>query len=573
MQIRVNNADGKYSPSLSTGALYGNLLPKRVIKVTTTAPAAYNLFYGYIESITPHPHLSQQDAFISAIDGLDFLARHELDTVLWKDKLTGYLVNEIADNAYGNILTNGNFEDGDPPDDWTLEGVGASVSRSTEQKIVGSYSAKLTRNGANCNLYQTISNYASYIGKKLVIRAWVYATVASRARLYIDDGITGWFSLYHSGVAGWEQLSKTLTVNATATQLKISCRIDTGDTSAYFDGVILVKGHKCLPGKILDSGQDTVPLAYWHKVRARFALEEVEDSELGFIYFNGAGELCFEDRHHRFSATHQTSQATFDDTMVDIFYDYSARKVFNEIRATITPWELKTIAELWRLEETPSIENGETITLWGNFEFFADAITTPVATTDYTANSAADGGGDDETANVTITMSKLAKAVKLVIQNDAAHIVYITFFRVRGTYYDSETKLSRKSEDATSQGLYQKRTLSIDGKYLTDADLAQNYCDYALGRFKDPQADIVITLINKSSTLLTQILSREISDRITVKNTELGLDRKYFINKMEHEITQGGTVHRCRWYLVDAENEDFWLLDYSLLGTGTKISY
>ena len=33
LQIRVNNSDGKYSPTKSTG-IYTNLLPKRVIKVT-----------------------------------------------------------------------------------------------------------------------------------------------------------------------------------------------------------------------------------------------------------------------------------------------------------------------------------------------------------------------------------------------------------------------------------------------------------------------------------------------------------------------------------------------------------
>ncbi len=98
LQIRVTNSDGKYSPTLNTG-IYTDLLPKRVIKVTTTAPATYNLFYGYIETITPHPDPASQDCYISAIDGLDFLARHELDTVLRKSQITGYLADRILDDA------------------------------------------------------------------------------------------------------------------------------------------------------------------------------------------------------------------------------------------------------------------------------------------------------------------------------------------------------------------------------------------------------------------------------------------------------------------------------------------
>jgi len=434
LSIRVNNLDGKYSPTLATG-IYTDLLPKRVIRVRTTDPGAYNLFYGYIESITPHPDPTSRDCYISAIDGLDFLARHELDTVLYKDTLTGALVTNVLDAA--------------------------------------SWSATL---------------------------------------------------------------------------------------------------------RAIDAGQDTVPYAYWQKVKARFALQDIEDSELAFIYVNGAGQLVYEDRHHRYSATHQTSQATFDDTMVDIAYDYNARNVYNEVRATVTPWELKGLTTLWTLEETPALAVGETKTWWGDASVsgspvFVNAWTTPASGTDYIANSQADGGGDNETANVTVTPSKFAKSIKIAIANDATHIVYLTTLQARGTYYDDQTKVSKKSEDATSQGLYQKRTLPLDGKYLTDSDKAQDFCDYGLARFKDPQAEIAITIVNKDATNLTQILSREISDRITVKNTELGLDDDFFINKMEHEITEGGKRHRCRWYLSGAANEDFWCLDHSQLGIGTKLGY
>lgn len=434
LELRVNNADAKYSPENSSGVLYGNLLPKRPIRVRTTSPGAYNLFYGYIESIIPHPHLAEQDAYISAVDGLDFLARHELDTVLYKDTVTGTLVTNILDAA-----------------------------------------------------------------------AW----------------------------------SATL--------------------------------------RSIDTGQDTVPYAYWHKVKALFALKDLEDSELGFIYINGAGNLCYEDRHHRYTATHQTSQATFDDSMVNINYDYNARKIYNEIRATITPWELQSEAELWRLAETPSIAVGQTKTFWGDSAYFVEAWVTPVdyptADYDYRANTAADNSGDDKTADIAIITTKFAKSIKLAITNNASVIIYITLLKARGTYYDDLTKLSRKSEDSTSQTAYQKRSLEIDGKYLTDADKAQDFCDYAIARYKDPQAEVSIELVNKNSTLLTQILTREISDRITVQNTKLGLDKDFLIDKMGHDIIEGGKFHRCTWHLVDATNEDFWCWDYSKWEQTTKWCY
>ena len=580
LSIRVNNSDGKYSPTLPTG-IYTNLLPKRVIKVVAQ-----------------------------------------------------------------NLLSNYSFEVGDPPDDWTLIGGGATVSRSSTQAKIGTYSALLTRNGTNCHIYQAYSGYAAYAGKTVTLGCLVYATEASRVSIGLGDGIGSSSADTHTGVAGWEWLTTSLTVDASPTYLRSYLEVFDGDTSAYFDGAILVEGETvpepypnsnlfygyiesitphpdlasqdayisaidgldflarheldtilykdtltgALVTNILDSagwsatlrsiddGQDTVPYAYWNKVKARFALQDIEDSELGFIIIDGVGNLRWEDRHHRYSATHQTSQATFNDTMVDITYDYSAKNIYNEVRATVTPWEVQVLTTLWTLEETPSLVVGETKTWWGDasvsgISAFVDEWTTPLKGTDYIVNSESGGGGDVEDDNVTVVTTKFAQSIKIAITNDAIHIVYITTLQARGTPYDDQTKVSRKSEDTTSQVAYQKRTLALDGKYLTDAEKAQDFTDYAVTRFKDPQAEISLTITNKNNTNLTQILTREVSDRITVQNTKLGLDADFFINRMEHEISEGGRVHRCTWYLVDATNEDFWCLDHSALGVGTKLGY
>ena len=431
LTLTVNNANGKYSPPNTGSVLTGLLLPRRSIRVRATfASITYNLFYGYIEEIVPHPHWQEQDVVITALDGLDYLARQELDTILYKDTLTGTLVTNILDNA------------------------------------------------------------------------------------------------------GW---SATL--------------------------------------RSIDTGQDTVPYAYWSKVKARFALGEIEDSEQGFIYINGAGNLVYEDRWHRYGATHQTSQATFNDTMAGITYSLNPKRIYNIARATVTPWELKVEAELWRLEEVPSIPIGGSGTWWGDSEFFVDAWVTPVITTDYTANSQADGLGTDMTANIGVVTTKFAQTIKLVLTNNGTVPAFITLLKARGTYYDDLTKVTRKSEDATSQTAYQKRTLPFDGKYLTDADKAQAYTDYAIAKYKDPQAEVSITIQNKTDALLTQILSREISDRITTANTELGLNAGYFIDAMSHSIDISGLSHSTTYLLRDATNEDFWCLDYSALGTGTKLAY
>jgi len=435
--IVLNNDSGLYSPSLSSGALYGSLSPKRAIRVGTGYGGTDRLlFYGFIEEIIPHPHLTEQDCVITAVDGLDFLSRHDMATALYKDTLTGTI--------HGYILTD----------------------------------------------------------------------------------------------AGWSATTRTL-----------------------------------------DTGQDTVPYWYGHDVRARFAQEEIDDSEQGFSYVGHNGYFNFEDRHHRSTATHQTSQGTFTNTMANITYSLNPRNIYNIIKARVTPWTLISPAViLWTLEEEPIIPAGETLTWWGEasvsgIPVFVDAWTTPVITTDYQAWTGSGGTGTDMSTSLTITTTKLAKTIKLQVANGASVPLYLYVLTARGTYYDDQTKVTRKAEDSTSQTAYQKRTLEFDGKYLTDASKAQDLADYSIGKYKDPRAELSMTIMNKNATNLTQILAREISDRITVVNTELGINGDYFIDYLDHDISMGGKRHIATYRLSDTINEDFWCLDYSALGTQSKLGY
>lgn len=427
LSITINNDDGKYTPSITTSEIYGNLLPKRPIRVYySTSGTDYPLFYGFIEEILPHPHLTEQDCIVTAVDGLDFLSRHDMTTVLYKsitsDTHTGIL--------HGHIL---------------------------------------------------------------------------------DD-------------AGWSATMRTI-----------------------------------------DTGQDTVPYWYGADVKARFAQEEIDDSEQGFSFVDGAGNFRFEDRHHRSTATHQTSQGTFDNTMANITYSLNPKNVYNIIKVTVTPWTLITPAiELWRLQETPSIPVGGTYTCWGESQYFVDAWTTlNSGATDYTISG-----------TFTIAQTNFAKSIKIVITNTGTIPNVVTILRARGTYYDDQTQVTRKAEDTISQLAFQKRTLPIDGKYMTNADLAQSLANYAIGKYKDPRAELGMVIMNQDMATLTQILSREISDRITIKNTKLGItSQDFFIDYMEHDISMSGLLHTATYRLADCINEDFFCWDYSKWDITTKWGY
>jgi len=408
LEMRVKDANGKYSPENSSGVLYGSLLPKRQVKVRGSLGGEINIFCGYLEEIVCHPNLEQQESYLYVVDGLDFLSRAEISGTLYKNTASGTLV--------GHIL-----------------------------------------NAAN-----------------------------------------------------WPATARTIS-----------------------------------------TGTLTVPYGWWESSSALNAIRDLEKSEFkAFAYIDNDGNLVWEDSDYRSGLS---TSATFDDDYQDIVYKYGAKSIYNEIRIKMRKWELQPLAEIWRLEETPSIAASGTSTFWATFEDIADSITTPASTTDYTANTAADGSGDDKTAQISINTTKFAQSAKLAVTNNDAGTVYITLLRLRGELYDTKTPIIVKAEDATSQTAYQKRTLIIESKFQTSTTTAQTYATAALAKYKDPHPDITLTLIGTPEGYSDQLIHRQISDKITIANTRLGLSATaYYIEQIEYEFSEGGKKQVAKWTLSEA---------------------
>lgn len=132
------------------------------------------------------------------------------------------------------------------PTNHTLTGAGASVARESTIVKFGTYSAKVTRAGADTTLYYDHPDYTDYQGRKVTFGCWVYATVASRARIAVNDGVGSSNSSYHSGGSGWEFLSVTHDIDSAATQMRVEMQVNSGDTSGYFDGGVLCLGDQSI---------------------------------------------------------------------------------------------------------------------------------------------------------------------------------------------------------------------------------------------------------------------------------------------------------------------------------------
>lgn len=130
------------------------------------------------------------------------------------------------------------------PTGWLFSGANATVAREEGIVKVGTYSAKLTRSGVDCFIAQLLSaDGIAYRGKTVTFGGWVYATVANRTFLNLNDGIRNYSSAFHTGDSTWQYLKVTATIDVAATALYAYCYIANGDTSAYFDSASCFDAH------------------------------------------------------------------------------------------------------------------------------------------------------------------------------------------------------------------------------------------------------------------------------------------------------------------------------------------
>lgn len=339
----------------------------------------------------------------------------------------------------------------------------------------------------------------------------------------------------------------------------------------------------------LDTGLDTSPYAFDTLGAGVAAIRPIGDlinSVIGFEYISPTGVYRYENRQTR---QLKTTSVSFSDNMVDLTMPSSLDLAFNHIRATFHPKTIDAAATtvLWLQTGTPpSVAAAETIVIWGDYYKAGDqkvkiggtAQVNPVATTDYLANTLADGSGTNKTANVTVTATYFASSVKFTITNNDAAAVFITFLQCRGKgLYD----YSPVTVESLSTQPYGDRPINIDMPYQASYNTAKGLADYLLAQFESltNQAQEIVFSPQRSSTFMSAALTVQIGDRVSIMETVTGANSDVFVQGIEltSEPTRRGPRLTCKLRLASATYFDsVWLLEdavYGLLDTTTILGF
>jgi hypothetical protein len=332
-------------------------------------------------------------------------------------------------------------------------------------------------------------------------------------------------------------------------------------------------------GQSFDAGVETYAFSLdssaFAQQTALAEFKKLADSERGVVYLTAAGILRFEGRHTRLLNT--TSVWVLTDTEINGLAVPSTRnEIIDTVRVTIHPKLVDvTNVTVYDQANVITIQPGATQLLLGSFR---DQITGDtmggtdiqplVPGTDWLANSLADGTGTNLTGSFTVAMTKGASGLSFSVVNASAVVGYLTKLVVRGKGIRDKATVQLQSPTTTGSHVY-----ALDMPYQDSSDVGQGAADYYVQKYNTAYAQARTGSVpGKTTALVSAILQREVSDRVTIHETVVGLANDYFINGVQERVLPSGHL-MATYTLAPAPADQFtgayWVLDSSILGTST----
>lgn len=237
---------------------------------------------------------------------------------------------------------------------------------------------------------------------------------------------------------------------------------------------------------------ETMP--YWW-ARGQSALDEIlslTDAAMGMFCVGEDGSAVYKSR-----VSAETPLMTITDDHIDWHYGIRTptpwETIFNVIRVYARKRSQVASVTLWQTTDVPLIPAGDSREIWAEYSYngedaVATSVTTPVENTDYEANSQANGGGTDLSANIAITMTTFGTTAKLVVSNTGGTDAYMTLMKLRGTAIvaDKYTFIERRDNDSIAA--FKEREFDVKSDWLQDINTARDEALILINRLSSQRA-------------------------------------------------------------------------------------
>jgi hypothetical protein len=290
---------------------------------------------------------------------------------------------------------------------------------------------------------------------------------------------------------------------------------------------------------------------WWADDKAMTEIRRLAEAELGNFFIAGDGSATYRSRHYSAAAV---LTLTSGDFLKEVDLPQPLEVIRNTIKIYAHPRTLRATGDLWTLQDTPSIPaNGGTLTVWASYAYNqvtvpAINVISPVANTDYTMNTQADGGGTNLTSSFSVSFTDFGRTGKIIITNNHATLAgYVTLMKVRGDAIDAPDPSLLIQEDSTSQDAYGKALLTLDNDWFQNTSLANDFTLWLISYMPNPQKFLTVRMEGRPDIQFTP----DLFDLINVTMASKGISGvNYQAAGIEHEwISENGQAVRTTLYL------------------------
>lgn len=319
----------------------------------------------------------------------------------------------------------------------------------------------------------------------------------------------------------------------------------------------------------LDPGASVLPWWWADTTDAWAALNEIVDSEgpAALATVDAAGRVVFRDRHHRLLDTaSKTVQATWRSGGVEptfsapLTYEHGWKEIVNSVSFDVPVRALSgQLAVVWSTQGQTSVADGQTVQVAARSSDPFAAAVAPVEDVDYQLLS----------GTVEITLSRTSGVSAIVSVKAVGGPATLANLQLRAYPLQTVTTVQVAAEEPVSIGRYGRRSApSTRSPVWASVYDAEAIADLILGQRAERLPTLTVTFRGGNAARLTQQLSRDLSDRVHVVDTNTGLDDDFFVEQISHTITQGGAEHVTTFGLEKAPDTGGNLFTFNVAGKG-----
>lgn len=329
--------------------------------------------------------------------------------------------------------------------------------------------------------------------------------------------------------------------------------------------------------RTMDTGKTTLARWWVDGISAFNAIRDLVFTEGpgALFYIDASGKFVFESRHYRLLTTRcTTSQATFRSSGTepifgkDFQYEPSIRGIINVCTIPVKSFGSTSSVTFWTDSGLPrTLGAGEVLTL--DVSTTTDGFSGASISHTLSSGSLASGPTLSRTSGKRATLTATA---------GAGGAVFSALSATGTTWAVTTNDVSNSLDASASITDYGRRMFpsAYVPQWVPTVNEATDFCNAVVGRRKNGVAQARVTVTNGASARLIQALTRQISDRITVVESERAIINDDFtIEAVTHEVLTGRN-HRTTFALEKCSDTVYWILGVaglSELGDTTVLGY